>query len=286
MARDIAVDVAKNVSMSIPMVRTWRLRQPRATHAYDGSDGLLERYAFAPLRHLIRLHGSLRGLSIAEVGPGDYLTSGFAMLAAGAASYTAIERFVGDYRGPAAKTWYRAIEQSWPRTFGDLPWPGELSGDSFPESCADRVEVVDEPFESYEPRKRFDIVCSFQVGEHLSDIDVFALMHRRMLAPGGVAIHRVDFAPHDRWEAYADPLTFLRAPDWLWGLMGSHRGLPNRRRHHEFVAAFEGVGLTIVKTEVEVFDLERIDRSKLLRRFRDIPEESLQVSSAIYVCRA
>lgn len=286
MTRDVAVDLAKNISMAVPFVRTWRMTRPRTACAFDGSDPQLERYAFAPLRQLLRLQGPVRGLSIAEIGPGDYLTSGFAMLAAGADSYTAIERFVGDYRGPVAKDWYRAIETRWPSAFGEMPWPAGLHGDSFPENCGDRVEVVDVPFERYQPRKCFDLVCSFQVGEHVSDIEVFAQMHRRILSPSGIAVHRVDFAPHERWEAYSDPLTFLRPPDWLWALMGSHRGLPNRYRHHEFLSAFDAAGLTVVKAELESFDPSRIVRSKLSRRFRGMPADSLAVASAVYVCRA
>jgi hypothetical protein len=283
--RDVAVEIAKNASMAVPLVRTWRLRRPRTAAVFDGSDKHLERYAFAPLRHLLRLQGSIQGLSIAEIGPGDYLTSGFAMLAAGAASYTAIERFVGDYTGPVAKDWYRAIEARWPGTFAGMAWPDDLHAGWFPESYQGRVEVVDLPLEQYRPTRRFDVVCSFQVGEHLSDIEAFAQLHRHILAPGGIAVHRVDFAPHDRWEAHEDPLTFLRPPDWLWTLMGSHRGIPNRLRHHEFCAAFERAGLTVVKTELETFDPRRIDRSRLAPRFRGMPEDSLRVASAIYVCR-
>jgi hypothetical protein len=111
-------------------------------------------------------------------------------------------------------------------------------------------------------------------------------MHRRLLNAGGNAVHRVDFAPHDRWEAYADPLTFLHPPDWLWTLMGSHRALPNRFRHHEFCATFDAAGVTVVKAELESFDPQRIDRSKLARRFREMPEDSLRIASAVYVCRA
>jgi SAM-dependent methyltransferase len=193
---------------------------------------------------------------------------------------------VGDYRGPVAKGWYRAIEMRWPHVFGEMPWPAVLHGNSFPEACGNRVEVVDAPFERYQPRRRFDVVCSFQVGEHLSDIESFARMHLRLLAPGGIAVHRVDFAPHDRWEAYPDPLTFLRPADWLWTLMGSHRGIPNRYRHHEFCAAFDAAGMTVVKAELETFDPKRIDWSKLAGRFREMSEDSLRVASAVYLCRA
>jgi SAM-dependent methyltransferase len=286
MTRDVAVDVAKNLAMAIPLVRKWRLSRSRTVATFDGSDRKLERFAFDALDHLLRLHGPLSGLAIAEIGPGDFLTSGIAMLAAGAASYTAIERFVGDYRGAAAKEWYRGIERRWPAVYRDMPWPAGLSGASFPENCDGRVEVVDQPFETYRPVRRFDVVCSFQVGEHLSDIEVFAQLHGRILAPSGLAVHRVDFAPHDRWEAYPDPLTFLRTPDWLWTCMGSHRGCPNRRRHHEFLQAFEAAGLTVVKAELQRFEPSRIERSKLSRRFREMPQDSLSVASAIYVCRA
>lgn len=284
-ARDVMFDVCKNAAMALPLLRQWRLRRPRTAAAFDGSIKQLERYAFNPLRYLLRLHGSIRGLAIAEVGPGDYLTSGLSMLAAGASSYTAIERFVGDFGGSTAKEWYRGIEMNWPEFFPDIPWPDHLRGALFPEDARDRVTLVDAPFERYKPERQFDIVCSFQVGEHLSDISVFAQMHSRILAPNGVAIHRVDFAPHGQWMAYADPLTFLRLPDWLWSMLSSHRGLPNRVRHHEFLAAFKAAGLAITESELEYFDTNRIEQSKLSPRFRTVSMESLRVSSAVYVAR-
>lgn len=281
-ARDVAVDVAKNAAMAVPAVRARRLHRPRATAAFDGEPAQLERYAFGPLRHLLRLGVELSGQHVAEIGPGDYLTSGFAMLAAGATSYTAIERFVGDYRGADAKAWYTSIERRWSEFFPGIPWPRDLSGPSFPESCAERVEVIARPIEEIDPQRRFDVLCSFQVGEHVTDLAAFARMHTRLMRPHGVAVHRVDFAPHDRWEAYADPLTFLRPPDWIWSLMGSRRGLPNRFRHHEFQRAFAEAGLVTQRVELERFPPGRVDRSKLPPRFRSMPEESLEVSAAVY----
>jgi hypothetical protein len=44
--------------------------------------------------------------------------------------------------------------------------------------------------------------------------------------------------------------------------------------------------VTVVKAELESFDPQRIDRSKLARRFREMPEDSLRIASAVYVCRA
>ena len=68
------------------------------------------------------------------------------------------------------------------------------------------------------------MICSFQVGEHITDIDAFARTNMELLEkPGGVALHRVDFGPHDCWYSYDDPMTFLRFSDGAWRLTGSNR---------------------------------------------------------------
>src|SRR4051812_10713991 len=94
---DGPVQVAKNAAMGIPPLRRARLRRPRAGAAYAGDVRQLERYAFQALR-LLRAHvGSVSDVRIVEFGPGDTLAAGFALLAAGARSYTALDRFVGDH---------------------------------------------------------------------------------------------------------------------------------------------------------------------------------------------
>jgi len=110
-------------------------------------------------------------------------------------------------------------------------------------------------------------------------------MNALLLKPGGTAVHRVDFSPHGCWSAYPDPLTFLRFPDWLWNLMGAHRGIPNRHRHDEFCAAFEAAGLKVDATNLERYEPEQVDRARLVKRFQHAPQESLLVSAATYVCR-
>ena len=287
--RSIAVDVlcelAKNVGMGIPPVRAWRLKRPRAGAFFSGCEDELERYAFFPLRHLLRFRGTVRGLDILEIGPGDFMTSGLALLAAGAKSYTVVDRFIGNYQAPQAKTWYRGIRAAWPRLFPALPWPEDLQAEDFPEAYQNRVKILVGTTEQVRAEKRYDVVCSFQVGEHVSDIDAFARTNAQLLKPGATALHRVDFGPHDCWYQYPDPLTFLRFPGWLWKLMGSNRGIPNRHRHHEFCAAFARAGMQYTVENVDHFPDRVIDQSRLSKRFRHMPPESLATRTAIYACR-
>src|SRR5438045_1556974 len=103
---DTCAEVAKNVSMSAGPVRAWRLLRPRTGCSFADDDAVLDRYAFQALRSLLAVVGPVKGLSIAEIGPGDTLASGLSLLAAGGASYTAIDRFPGNYGSPGAKAWY------------------------------------------------------------------------------------------------------------------------------------------------------------------------------------
>lgn len=282
---DVSSEIAKNLAMSLPWVRAWRLKRPRAGVSYTGSLAELDRFAFLGLDLLIERLGPLAGRSVVELGPGDLLTSGLSILAAGAARYAAVDRFAGDYAGGEGRKWYAAIEANWAAKYPAIPWPAWLTADAFPHGYPDRVTSLEFGVERVPDIGQFDIVCSFQVGEHVSDIASFANVTKAMMTRAGVAVHRVDFGPHGAWEKYSDPLTFLRLPDLAWRLMGSARGIPNRRRVHEFVDAFHAVGLSVELHDLEVYESARIDRAKLNRRFRAMPPESVRTRTALFVCR-
>jgi SAM-dependent methyltransferase len=288
-AFDICKEVAKNAAMAVAPVRQWRTAHARTSTRF--AEEVADRYAFGCLDSILPVVGSVAGLHVVEIGPGDHLASGLAILAAGAASYTAIDRFPGDYDGEVAQEWYRGVETLWPRRFAKLRWPEYLDASRFPGAYRDRVRVLPTSIESVDhgnSRSRVglcDIICSFHVGEHVSDIEAFARLTAEVLAPNGVAIHFVNFRPHQYGGLYPDTLAFLRLPDWLWYLMGSARGTPNRRRFHELVAAFESAGLSVEADVIERLPENQIDRRALARRFRDMPVDSLAVMQATFVCR-
>jgi hypothetical protein len=278
-------EIAKNLAMGIAPVRKWRLRRPRTTATFLGpGDKRLERYAFQALRSIVRRRGSVEGAHVLELGPGDNLASGFALLAAGAQSYTALDRFEGNYTTPEAKNWYRAVQQAWSSSFPELPWPEWLRADSFPEGYSDRVEAINSSIEAANVQRRFQVVCSYQVGEHINEVSRFASLTAGTLVPDGVAIHRVDFGPHDRWTRYEDPLTFLRFSPWLWSAMGSNRGYPNRVRHHEFLRALTDAGLNVDCVDRNSYPSSRVRMERVHRKFREMPIESVLTSDVVYVC--
>lgn len=284
--KDFFKEAAKNVLMSSSAVQKWRLKRPRAGAYFTGSDAELDRYAFSSLDFLLKYVGDVRGKSICEIGAGDYLTSGLSMLAAGASRYAVMDRFPGDYTGEIAKKWYRGIEENWARTYPEIHWADDLKAADFPENYGDRLELIKEGIETAETNSRFDIVCSFQVGEHISDIDAFAELHQRLLKkPDGIGLHRVDFGPHDVWHSYRDPLTFLRFSDATWKMTGSNRGAPNRFRHHEFMAAFERANLKVEVVHSEDFDEKQIEFARLDPKFQKMPRESMLLGTAIYLLR-
>ncbi len=285
-SRDILKEIAKNVLMGSNAVRKWRTTRPRAGAYFTGDDAELVRYAFSGLDILREYVGDLLGKRVLEIGAGDYLTSGLAILGAGARSYGVIDRFPGDYTGDTAKHWYQAIEENWERFYPAQQWAKNLRAGDFPENYKDLLELIPEEIEKAQTAAPYDIICSFQVGEHITDIDAFAEVHNRLLEKnGGVGIHRVDFGPHDCWLSYEDPLTFLQFSEKIWKMSGSNRGTPNRFRHHEFLAAFERANLHVEVPFTDSFDVNRINFNKLHSKFRDMPRDSLMVGAAIYILR-
>jgi hypothetical protein len=281
-ARDLSSQIGKSLLMSIPPVRRWRLQRPRTSFYINELDPYLRDNAFLGLNLLLEHAGGVKGKSVCEIGPGDFLTSGLSMLAAGARRYTVIDRFPGNYFGETARGFYREIGANWSRFYPDLEWNSAVDAGTFPDDCGHLIELIGKPIEDVRPAEKFDVVCSFQVGEHVSDIRVFARVHNELLAEGGIGLHRVDFGPHDVWSQYSDPTTFLRFPDFVWQMTGSNRGIPNRRRHNEFLDAFREANLDVEVLLVEHFDEQSVDLSRLDRQFLSMPKEDVLVKTAVY----
>lgn len=232
----VLIEIAKNAAMSVPVVRRIRAALGRTMIAEETQ--ALDRYVFRLFELVCQYCGNVAGKSILEIGPGDNLATGLAFLAAGARSYTAIDRFPGAYRSAAARGIYRQLASAWP--YGT--WPAHLDPETFPDganvtTAAMAVENVSHVF-------KFDIVCSYHVGEHVSNIDSFAKLTAYAVNPTGTAVHQIDFGGH-QWNRFGDPFLFLKFPSWIWSMMGSERGEPNRIRFDEYRAAFARAGLDV-----------------------------------------
>jgi hypothetical protein len=107
----------------------------------------------------------------------------------------------------------------------------------------------------------------------------------KLLVPAGVMAHRVDYGPHGAWETAPNALAFLTVNDFLWRLMGKHRGYPNRYRHREVLQAVAQAGLLPADRVTRSVDEEsvRAIQPSMLPRFRRFPVEDLAILDAEFV---
>lgn len=250
--RAVVGAMLKNLAMGIPIIRKRRVEAGRTAATAPQMEGLAT-YSYNLYDAVVENLGPVRGRSVLEFGPGDNILAGLVFLAAGASRYTALDRFPGPYGSPVARQWYRLLAADWPYRHPDLPWPADLDVDKFPDDP--RVEVIPRGVEAVGNLSRFDIVCSYAVAEHVSDIEAFAEATRVAIGETGAAVHVIDFGGHE-WNAHGDPFLFLKFPKWLWRLMGSNRGLPNRVRFDEYVACLRRhrLNVDVVDRRIAEFD--------------------------------
>ena len=228
--------------MGIAPFRSARLNSNRIRTSAVPDKALLGRYAFW-LPELVLDHiGSVEGKDIIEIGPGDHIGTGLTFVALGARSYTTLDRFTRNYSTALARGWYALVRETFCETFS-RPWPKDLSPNSFPESC-DRVKCLPISIEDLSDCSQYDIVCSYAVAEHVSNVPKFANANRRSLRSSGTALHVVDFSGHG-WNRQGDEMLFTRIPEWAWQAMGSNRGYPNRVAFPEFTNILESVNLHV-----------------------------------------
>ena len=220
-------EIAKNLLMAIPSIRDRRIRRGRTT---AGNQAALIREQFDFFRRrLSGIHGT-----VVEIGPGDTVALAPLFLANGASQYIAYDRFLGDVFGHHQQSLYRDLG---------------LNISLFQNRIALRRISIEESRD----RDVADILISYNVIEHLTDPHLALRNMARMLKPNGVMIHRVDYGPHDCWTLYEDERTFMSFPDWLWRMMGSNRGYPNRERHSSILRTLQGVGLEVSSSITSTF---------------------------------
>ena len=78
----VVIEVLKNFSMAIPPVRKIRTRLGRTS--LEPSQANLDRYVFNLVDKVIEHSGDITNKSVLEIGPGDHMANGLAMLALGA----------------------------------------------------------------------------------------------------------------------------------------------------------------------------------------------------------
>jgi hypothetical protein len=265
---------------------------------------------YAETAALARRYGLAAPRAALEIGPGVNLGSLFCFAASGVPALSAVDVAPLPAAPPlffeTLREYLLATEGfSWWRAWADPA--SEVASfpslEAFPSASAllgridHRSGVSSEalPFED----ERFDLVYSVAVLEHVPDPPGTAAEMRRVLAPGGLAIHEIDLKHHGA----ADPLTFLEWDDEEWKkratLYGGDLSLSeifrgsfggeifcNRLRRDDWLAVFRGAGFSVEMAEpVVVLKETHVRPDRFVEPFRGRSVEELRVLSLRVVAR-
>ena len=147
---------------------------------------------------------TIPGKRIIEIGCGSANGAGYALMARGAASVICHEPYARHDVGLDAKHLEAMV----------LAHPG------VPFSKVRRVTTLADL-----PDAAADIIVSNSVLEHVADTRALFAELARLLVPGGVMLHRVDYRDH----FFKYPFHFLLYPQWVWNWFLNPGDLPRWR---------------------------------------------------------
>ena len=229
----------------------------------------------------------LSGKRMLEYGPGDLPGVAMLMIAHGAEQVVCVDRF------PLVSLSSKNVQIA-KKMLQRLPLPLLQRAESCFKHAAHPEAGFDPRWIQYLIRpsglsglaNEIDLVISRAVLEHVNDLPATFRDMYAALKPGGVAIHLVDLKSHGLHRN--NPLDFLSWSPWLWALMYSAKGVPNRLRINTYRDAVARSGLEVISLSPTVHALPadiRAVRPSLAQPFRDLPDEDLSWLGFWLVCR-
>lgn len=229
----------------------------------------------------------LEGKSVVEYGPGDVPAVGMLMLAHGAKEVICVDRFaLVSLSARNVEVLRRMIER--------LPAPARGRAEECfrvrgaPESGfrEERLRYVVHPSGLSGLRDHADLVISRAALEHVNDLSATFADQHAVLRDDGIAVQKVDLRSHGLHRS--NPLDFLTWPAWLWSMMYSGKGVPNRWRVDRYRRDLHEQGLDVQRlaptTLADPADVAAV-RPHLAAPLRGISEEDLAWLGFWLVCR-
>jgi SAM-dependent methyltransferase len=236
----------------------------------------------------------VRGWEILEIGPGDNLGIPLLYYAAGAKRVTALDRFYSYRDKTQQKAIYDALIERLPaeqRERAEKAFSDRAESKFNPEAIDCIYGTgIDDP-RNIDRLGKYDLIISRAVLMEVCHLEQALENLVRMLKPGGLMLHKVDFRDYWMFSKHHHPLTFLTIDDKLWKMMSSHRANSNRCLLNVYQEEMGRMGLTVrvpQRTRYQVPEngeknwLETI-RNKLQPRYRYLPDDVLLTSGAFIV---
>lgn len=170
---------------------------------------------------------------VLEIGPGDNLGVALMFVASGASHVVALDKF----RAPEDATRSRELWNALRTQLDDRArarLDRAVSRNGTMELDPDRLRylpghAIETCPTALEPAS-FDYIVSRAALQEIHEIDAAFSAMDRLLRPGGLMIHRLDFRDYGMFSAEGmHPLTFLTIPDVVYRWMSTATRKPNRR---------------------------------------------------------
>jgi len=144
------------------------------------------------------------------------------------------------------------------------------------------------------PDASVHVHVSTMVFEHIPEPSIRAILAeaKRVLVPGGLLIHCIDYSDHfSHGDRSIPPIHFLRFSDAEWSRIAGNRYMyMNRLRVDDYERLFEAAGHRVIENETsqrpELLELIRSGRLPLDPRFAGRPDRSLATTSSWLVARS
>jgi SAM-dependent methyltransferase len=241
--------IARN-ARAVPTVR--RRRTPPAARASGAEMSPAEAAAYADtaFRTLIDAAGvaaaELDGAAVLEVGPGESLAFGMRAVAAGAREVVAVDRFATLAGAGRQAAIYAALAERLPQPERGRAEAALRPGADPPLDPA-RVRLLPATPAEHAGRalagRGFDLILSVAALQHVGDAEAAVRELDRLIAPGGVQVHQVDFSDMGVFSGHGlHPLTFLTVSDRVYRWMGSNLGGANRTLIDGYRALYDELG--------------------------------------------
>jgi len=212
--------------------------------------------------------------AILEIGPGDSLASGIAAHALGAASTILVDASEYATREPSHYSATLALLVQKGYSVPGLDGPNPVS--ALLDAC--NVSYLTKGVDSLAaiPSASIDFCFSNAVMEHIAKVEFERLAREmlRVLRPGGVCVHRIDFKDH-----LGGGLNNLRFREQIWeSVFFTKSGFyTNRIRPSAMRELFESAGFHCEVTRVQRWPAVPINRKSLAEPYQDLPDEELRI---------
>jgi SAM-dependent methyltransferase len=229
----------------------------------------------------------LEGKRILEYGPGDVPGVAMLMVAHGVEQVVCVDRFPMVRLSPKNIQIVKLMLEQLPAMLREraedcFRQPGRPESGFNPQ----RIDYLVTPSGLSRLSNEVDLVMSRAVLEHVNDLPATFRDMYAALKPDGIAIHQVDLKSHGLHRH--NPLDFLAWPTWLWSMMYSAKGVPNRLRVDAYRDAVAQSGLELVAmrpTLIADADDIRAIRPELATPFKQLSDEDLSWLGFWLVCR-